>query len=126
MSKQAAVVTLHDPAQINALSQPLRASVLEALREPDSAAGVARAVEIPRQKVNYHLKELERVGLVTHQGERRKGNFVEQLFQSTARRYVVAPGFGWDTERLSSALADQASLAQLDGPIRQPASSSVS
>ncbi len=35
-----------------------------------------------RQLVNYHLKELERAGLIVPAGERRKGNFVEQLFRA--------------------------------------------
>ena len=32
--------------------------MIEALREPDSAANVARILGRPRQQVNYHLKEL--------------------------------------------------------------------
>ena len=35
-----------------------------------------------RQKVNYHLKELERVGLVAPVGERRSGNFIETLYEA--------------------------------------------
>jgi DNA-binding transcriptional ArsR family regulator len=107
------VQTLCDPRAVRALAQPARLAVLEALREPDSAAGVARAIGQSRQNVNYHLQELARARLVEHAGERRKGNFVEQLYRAVAHRFVVSPRFGWDPQRLEGALRDQASLARL-------------
>jgi DNA-binding transcriptional ArsR family regulator len=112
---QQTVQTLTDPRQIQALAQPLRVDVLEALREPDSAAGVARAIGKTRQSVNYHLNALKQVGLIRHTGERRRGNFMEQLYQSVARRFVISPDFGWDADRLAATLADQISLSQLAG-----------
>lgn len=111
--QQQAVRTLSDPDQVQAISRPFRVEVLSLLREPDSAASVARMIDQPRQKVNYHLKELERVNLVQRVGERRKGNFVEQLFQAVARRFVVAPRFSWDVPTLERTLAEQVSLARL-------------
>ena len=56
------VVTDLDSLQV--LLHPLRIDILEALRTPASAATVARGLNLPRQKVNYHLKELERAALV--------------------------------------------------------------
>jgi len=79
--RKAAAVALH----------PLRLRILERLREPDSAAGVARALSMPRQRVTYHVRELERAGLLESVGERKKGNCVEQLVRATARSYVIAP-----------------------------------
>jgi DNA-binding transcriptional ArsR family regulator len=52
------VATLRDPAQIQALADPMRVRMLEALRTPASAASVARAVGGSRQNATYHLKEL--------------------------------------------------------------------
>ncbi|TDJ39194.1 MAG: ArsR family transcriptional regulator [Gammaproteobacteria bacterium] len=108
-----AVHRLSEPQQIQALAHPLRLDVIAALREPDSAAGVARQIGRPRQQVNYHLKELARVGLVTPAGERRKGNFIEQLYQAVARRFVVSSRFTWNQEQLEATLRDQVALAQL-------------
>lgn len=107
------VRTLSDPAAIHAMAQPVRLAVLEALREPDSAAGVARILGQSRQRVNYHLGKLAGAGLVEHAGERRRGNFVEQLYQTVARRFVISPAFAWSGDRLSDTLRDQASLARL-------------
>jgi DNA-binding transcriptional ArsR family regulator len=52
---------------------------------------LAAAVGLPRQQVNYHLKTLERHGLVELVEERRKGNMNERIFQATASAYVISP-----------------------------------
>jgi DNA-binding transcriptional ArsR family regulator len=89
---------------------PLRRRILEHLQRPDSAAGVARALELPRQRITYHVRELERAGLVEPVEERRRGNCVERVVRATARAYVIAPqalggvGAGSDpSDRFSSA-----------------------
>jgi hypothetical protein len=87
--------------------------ILEALRNPDSAAGVARRIGAARQKVNYHLKELERVKLVQPTGERRSGNFIETLYQAVARSFVVSPSVAWADPRRFEALKAQHSLKTL-------------
>ncbi len=107
--------TIGDPEALQALSHPLRVRILDALRQPDSAAAVARRLGEPRQKVNYHLKELERAGLVVAEGERRNGNFVENLYRSAARTLVVLPRAAWGDPRRLAALADQVSLENLVG-----------
>ena len=79
------------PDQASALMQPERLRLLEALGEPDSAAGLARRFALPRQRLNYHLRELERVGLVEFVEERRKGNCLERVVRATARAYAISP-----------------------------------
>ncbi len=82
---------IDDPAAAAALLDPVRSRVLELLRSPDSATGVARKLGLPRQRLRYHVKELERHGLIKHVEDRRKGNCVERLMQATARRYFISP-----------------------------------
>ncbi len=72
------------------LMRPMRSQMLEALSEPGSAASIARKLAVPRQKVNYHLRELERQGLVELVEERRRGNCVERIVRATAKSYVVS------------------------------------
>jgi DNA-binding transcriptional ArsR family regulator len=102
-----------DLDEVQALTHPLRLAVLGALREPDSAAGVARAIRQSRQLVNYHLKELDRAGLVERAGERRKGNFVEQLYRAVAQSFSVSPRLAWSGPERHRALGDQVSLDHL-------------
>ncbi len=68
-----------------------RVKLLEELQRPDSAAGLSRRMGIPRQKLNYHLRELEGAGLVELVEERRRGNCVERVLRASARRYVISP-----------------------------------
>jgi DNA-binding transcriptional ArsR family regulator len=63
----------------------LRRRVLDELDEPDSAAGVARRLGVARQKVNYHLRALERDGLVELVDERPRRGFVERRLRAVAR-----------------------------------------
>lgn len=74
-----------------ALLDPLRLRVLEALREPDSAAGLARRLRLPRQKVNYHVRELARARFLERAGQRRRRNMTERLYRATAQGYSLSP-----------------------------------
>jgi DNA-binding transcriptional ArsR family regulator len=107
------VATIEGPEALAAVAHPLRLRILERLREPASAATVARAVGQSRQNANYHLKELQRAGLVEPAGTRRNGNFVETLYRAVAGTIVVSPRAMWDDDRRARALRDQVSLERL-------------
>ena len=49
-------MTLSDPAAITAATHPVRAAILDAMREPSTAAAVARVVGQSRQNVAYHVR----------------------------------------------------------------------
>jgi len=85
------VAVIDDPAAAESALEPARARLLAQLTEPRSAAMLAAAAGLPRQKVNYHLRTLERHGLVELVQERRKGNVTERLLQATAASYVISP-----------------------------------
>lgn len=88
---QTDLMVLEEPEQAAAVIDPVRGRILEHLRDPDSAAGAARALRLPRQRLGYHIRELERTGLLLAVGERKQRNCVERLLQATARRYVISP-----------------------------------
>lgn len=52
---------------------------------------LAERISMPRQKVNYHLRALERHGLVELVEERRKGNCIERVLRASAASYVISP-----------------------------------
>jgi DNA-binding transcriptional ArsR family regulator len=85
------VAVIEDPAAAAATLDPLRARLLAELAEPGSASSLAARVGQPRQKLNYHLRELERHGLVELVEERRKGNMTERVLRATAASYVISP-----------------------------------
>jgi DNA-binding transcriptional ArsR family regulator len=97
---------LRDHAQAAVLLyHPLRLRILSALLEPDSATGVARRMNLPRQTVNYHVRELARAKLLTRAGRRRRRRMFEQCYIATARGYVLSP------ELLGKLAADPAHVA---------------
>ena len=112
-SAPAEVFSVRDPEAVQALVHPLRLQILEALREPASAAAVARRIGQPRQLVNYHLKTLERAGLAERVGERRTGNFIESVYRAVARSFVVSPEVAWSDPCRLEALRRQHSLQTL-------------
>ena len=57
-------MVIEAPAAAAAALDPMRARLLAELREPASAATLATKVGLTRQKVNYHLRQLETHGLV--------------------------------------------------------------
>jgi DNA-binding transcriptional ArsR family regulator len=110
---QPRVATIRDPESLQALCHPTRVEILEVLREPGSAATVAREIGQPRQRVNYHLKTLEEAGLVEPVGTRRNGNFVESLYRSVARSFVVGAEVAWKSGRRLETLRAQHALETL-------------
>jgi DNA-binding transcriptional ArsR family regulator len=87
------------------LHHPLRLKILAALLEPDSATGVARRMKLPRQTVNYHVRELARARFLARAGRRRRRHLFEQCYVATARGYVLSP------ELLGKLAADPAQVA---------------
>ena len=90
----AALQIVQSPEKAGVLLQPGRLRLLEQLTEPDSAAGLARRLGVPRQKLNYHLRELEREGFLELIEERRKGNCMERVVRAVAREFLIAPQAG--------------------------------
>jgi DNA-binding transcriptional ArsR family regulator len=85
------VAVIDDPAAAEITLDPIRARLLSELAEPGSASTLASRVGLTRQKANYHLRALERHGLVELVEERRRGNCTERMVQATARSYVISP-----------------------------------
>lgn len=69
---------------------PIRRRILASLARPASAAGLAERLDMPRQKIGYHLRALEAAGLVKLAGERQRRGFTERLFVA-AGSYVLDP-----------------------------------
>jgi DNA-binding transcriptional ArsR family regulator len=99
------------PAGAAALLDPMRLRLLQHLETPDSATGLAKRLRLPRQKVNYHLRELESHGLVELVEHRRKRNCIERLVRATALCYVINPDLLGGLAADPSRVADRFSSA---------------
>ena len=85
------VAIIRDPQTALAALRPPRPAILAALRQPYSASSLAPRLNLPRQKVYYHLQDLEKAGLVKLVEQRRRRGFTERVVQATAQRYLLSP-----------------------------------
>lgn len=104
---------IDDPDHAACMMSTLRVRILTALREPNSASGLAQTLAVPRQKLNYHIRQLEENGLVKQVGTRQARGFTENLMQSAAHAFLIGPAalgpMGCDPKDVQ----DQASSAYL-------------
>ena len=85
------VLYIDDVERAAALLKPLRIELLKLLAEPRSLAELAGIIGETPQKLHYHVKVLERSGLVARVDERRSGAMIEGLYQAVAGSYWLAP-----------------------------------
>lgn len=91
MSDVSSTVLIEDADRALLALDPVKRRLLAALREPGSAASLARKLALPRQQLGYHLRALEQAGLVRLVEERKRRGFVERVLVATARDYVLDP-----------------------------------
>ncbi|HJU64685.1 MAG TPA: helix-turn-helix domain-containing protein [Gemmatimonadaceae bacterium] len=113
MSPDLPLHVVNDTSRAAAMLQPLRLRILAELAEPDSAAGLSRRLGLPRQQLNYHLRQLEEQGLLEPVGERKKRNCTERLLRAVARSYVISPAILGGLASDPSRMADRMSSAYM-------------
>jgi DNA-binding transcriptional ArsR family regulator len=91
VTEPAPVAVVSQTPRAGLLLKPLRLEILARAREPRSAASIATALGLPRQKVNYHVRELARGGFLKRAGRQRKRGLTEQKYVVTARAFVLGP-----------------------------------
>ncbi|MEI8407754.1 MULTISPECIES: ArsR/SmtB family transcription factor [unclassified Kribbella] len=79
---------VEEPEKVRMALSPIRRQLLDLLREPSSATQLAAALELPRQRVNYHLRELEKAGLIELVEERQRRGFTERILRASATLVV--------------------------------------
>jgi len=88
-SDQVEVIAEAERAHI--LLHPARLQILQELVEPSSPAALSKKLGLPRQRVNYHLRELESQDLVELKEERIKGSVTERIYQRKGTAYTLSP-----------------------------------
>ena len=108
-----AVHVIDEAERAASVLHPLRLRILGELGTEESASELARRLDVPRQLVNYHLRQLERDGLVETVGERRKRNCTERLVRAVARSYMISPAAFGSLAAHPDHVEDRASSAYL-------------
>ena len=118
----AALALVGETDRASAMLHPVRLRILRELREPGSASTVARTLEMPRQKVNYHLRELEKAGFLEEVEQRRAGNCIERIVRAKASHYLIHPellgGLGADPDAVEDRFSSTYLIALASQTIR--------
>ncbi len=78
--------------QLRAVADPLRIRIYEALSfKPMTATQVGEELDEPAPKAHYHVRELERLGLVRLVETRERGGILEKYYRAVARGLRVPP-----------------------------------
>jgi DNA-binding transcriptional ArsR family regulator len=79
--------TISEPAQLRVLASPMRQEILDLLARTGDAqvSEIASLLGRPADSLYYHLRELERVGLVVASRARTNGKRGEMLFRAAHR-----------------------------------------
>jgi DNA-binding transcriptional ArsR family regulator len=85
------ITYVHEPDKVRLALSPLRRTLLAHLREPASATQLAAALDLPRQRVNYHLRALENAGLLELVEERPRRGCVERILRARPGAFIVDP-----------------------------------
>jgi DNA-binding transcriptional ArsR family regulator len=88
----APVALLDEPDRLRVGLTPIRRRLLERLRQPASATQLASELAMGRQRVNYHLRALEKAKLVDLVEERQRRGCVERILIARAQAFIVDPG----------------------------------
>ncbi|HXW04122.1 MAG TPA: winged helix-turn-helix domain-containing protein [Vicinamibacterales bacterium] len=82
---------IDDPRRARTALHPLRARILGSLDRPASASHLAKALALPRQRVNYHLRQLEAEHLVQAEDLGTVGRRIDRQYRRTAASFLLAP-----------------------------------
>jgi DNA-binding transcriptional ArsR family regulator len=88
---------IEDEARARLALDPIKRTLLAALREPGSAASLATKLGLPRQKLGYHLRALEASGLIRLVEERQRRGLKERVLIAEATSFVVDPSLLTET-----------------------------
>lgn len=85
------VLYVDEAAHAEALLKPLRLQLIKCLADPKSCPELAQEFDESTQKIYYHVKILEKAGLVEKVEERKVRGILEGRYQAKARSYWLSP-----------------------------------
>lgn len=86
-----ALAMVEDARTARLALSPLRQRLLARLKTPASASVLGDEFEMPRQKIGYHLRLLEKAGLIAEAGTRQRRGFTEKLYEARGDALIVDP-----------------------------------
>jgi DNA-binding transcriptional ArsR family regulator len=90
MDEIPAIYEIESLEQVRALADELRSRIVSLLvQEPMTVTQVGKALDVAPAKIHYHVRELERVGLVRQVFTREKSGILEKYYRAVAKDISV-------------------------------------
>jgi DNA-binding transcriptional ArsR family regulator len=90
VTAEARELRIENPAVLAALYDPLRYRLFRLLETPRSVAELAADVDMPANRLYYHLRRLVDVGLVRQVDARANGRHTERIYGRAAERLTFS------------------------------------
>ncbi len=96
MADAPAAFEVRTAAQLRVLNAPKRMELITILREagPSTAVDLAQRMGLRPEALHYHLRELERIGVVREAGRKATGRRPQTVFELLAERVRLPSGIG--------------------------------
>jgi len=108
------VLVVDDLAQLKAMSSSYRIQIIHAFdSEPATAKHISEKLGEPHSKVNYHLKTLEKVGIIRLVCQKPKHGVIEKYYLPVAKTFILDSKSMQADESLSKSI-DKATVALFD------------
>ncbi len=108
------VLVVDDLAQLKAMSNSYRIQIIHAFEgEPATAKQISEKLGEPHSKVNYHLKTLEKVGIIRLVSQKPKHGVIEKYYLPVAKTFILDSKTVQSNEHLAKSI-DKASVAIFD------------
>lgn len=100
---------------LDELTHPLRLRIMRHLKDPNTIADLAQALDVPVTRLYHHINRLEEAGLIRVVATRKVGAATERRYQVVARSMGVAPKFfeSLDPAEVATALGSIFDMAKL-------------
>ncbi|TDM07013.1 ArsR/SmtB family transcription factor [Macrococcus lamae] len=86
------ILVIDNLAQLKCVSDPFRIKLLELLSENEKTGQqLADELNIPRAKIHYHLRELEKYGIIEMVKTEQKHSIIQKFYSPTAKQLLPSP-----------------------------------
>ncbi|KAA1036931.1 ArsR/SmtB family transcription factor [Macrococcus equipercicus] len=86
------ILVIDNLAQLKCVSDPFRIKLLELLSEGEKTGQqLADELHIPRAKIHYHLRELEKYRIIEMVKTEQKHSIIQKFYAPTAKQLLPSP-----------------------------------
>lgn len=107
------LLEINQVKKARSLLHPVRVLLLHYLVQPRTCRELSEILNVTQQRLNHHLKELKKAGLIRIVSKKRKGNLLEGVYERTSKTYWFSPKLALPQKLSDHEVQDQLALHHL-------------